>query len=115
MLSARGQTVGEIRRRIGLSAHHGLAESRRLASESEACRRMMTVSGIGDPSASAFVTAIGREEQFRCGRDLVRCWGLSQDNIRAPIRSACWEYRKGATAISGASHPWRSRTITKIA
>ncbi len=41
--------------------------------QSEACRGLMTVPGIGDLNASAFVTAIGREEQFRCGRDLVCC------------------------------------------
>ncbi len=33
----------------------------------------MTVPGIDDLNASAFVTAIGRGEQFRCGRDLA-CW-----------------------------------------
>lgn len=41
--------------------------------QSEACRRLMTVPGIGELNASAFVAAIGRGEQFRCGRDLA-CW-----------------------------------------
>lgn len=41
--------------------------------QSEACRRLMTIPGIGHLNASAFVAAIGRGDQFRCGRDLA-CW-----------------------------------------
>ncbi len=41
--------------------------------QSDACRRLMTIPGIGDLNASAFAAAIGRGDQFRCGRDLA-CW-----------------------------------------
>ena len=49
------------------------ATMKALNRQSEACRRLMTVPGIGELNASAFVAAIGRGEQFRCDRDLA-CW-----------------------------------------
>jgi transposase len=49
------------------------ATMKALNRRSEACRRLMTVPGIGELNTSAFVAAIGRGQQFRCGRDLA-CW-----------------------------------------
>ena len=49
------------------------ATMKALNRQSEPCRRLMTVPGIGELNASAFVASIGCGDQFSCGRDLA-CW-----------------------------------------
>ncbi len=71
------------------------ATMKALNRQSAACRRLMTIPGIGELNASAFVAAIGRGEQFRCGRDLA-CW-LAVHRYALPEAIARRRWDKGKT------------------
>jgi transposase len=49
---------------------------KRLARSSEACRRLMTIPGVGQLTALAFVAAIDEPERFRRSRDVGAYLGL---------------------------------------
>ena len=49
---------------------------RRLVRSSEACRRLMTIPGVGQLTALAFVAAIDEPERFRRSRDIGAYFGL---------------------------------------
>ena len=84
--------------------------------QGEACRRLMTVPVIGDLNASAFVTTIGRGEQFRCGRGLA-CWlGLVSGQRSSAGKERLLGISKRADSyLKAHPHPWRSRTSISIA
>ena len=48
---------------------------RRLARSSEACRRLMTIPGVGQLTA-AFIAAMDGPDRFRTSRDVGPCLGL---------------------------------------
>jgi transposase len=56
-------------RRLDGRIEHVTEEIELLASDSEACRQLMTVPGIGPIIASAMVAAIGKGAAFAKGRD----------------------------------------------
>ena len=51
-------------------------DMKRLARSSEACRRLMTIPGVGQLTALAFVSAIDEPERFRRSRDVGAYLGL---------------------------------------
>jgi transposase len=58
-----------------------------LNQQSDACRRLMQVPGIGQLNASAFVAAIGRGQQFARGRDLAAWLGLVPQQTSSGTRT----------------------------
>ena len=63
-------------RRLDERIEHATAEIELLASDSEACRQLMSVPGIGPIIASAMVAAIGNGAAFAKGRDFAAWLGL---------------------------------------
>jgi transposase len=63
-------------RRLDERIEHVTEEIELLASDSEACRQLMTVPGIGPIIASAMVAAIGNGAAFAKGRDFAAWLGL---------------------------------------
>jgi transposase len=63
-------------RRLDGRIEHVTEEIELLASDSEACRQLMTVPGIGPIIASAMVAAIGNGAAFAKGRDFAAWLGL---------------------------------------
>ena len=63
-------------RRLDERIEHVTAEIELLASDSDACRQLMTVPGIGPIIASAMVAAIGNGAAFAKGRDFAAWLGL---------------------------------------
>jgi transposase len=63
-------------RRLDERIEHVTAEIELLASDSEPCRQLMTVPGIGPIIASALVAAIGNGAAFAKGRDFAAWLGL---------------------------------------
>lgn len=51
-------------------------ELQNVAKESDACRRLLTIPGVGVVTATALVSAVGDGKQFRRGRDLAAWIGL---------------------------------------
>jgi transposase len=51
-------------------------ELQNAAKESDACRRLLTIPGVGVVTATALVSAVGDAKQFRRGRDLAAWIGL---------------------------------------
>jgi transposase len=51
-------------------------DMKRLARASEACRKLMTIPGVGQLTALAFVAAIDKPERFRRSRDVGAYLGL---------------------------------------
>ena len=62
--------------RLDERIEHVTEEIELLASDSEACRQLMTVPGIGPIIASAMVAAIGNGAAFAKGRDFAAWLGL---------------------------------------
>jgi transposase len=52
------------------------AELQIVAKESDSCRRLLTIPGVGVVTATALVSAVGDAKQFRRGRDLAAWIGL---------------------------------------
>src|SRR5438094_1890577 len=63
-------------RRLDERIEHVTEEIELLASDSEACRQLMTVPGIGPIISSAMVAAIGNGAAFARGRDFSAWLGL---------------------------------------
>jgi transposase len=63
-------------RRLDERIEHVTGEIELLASDSEACRQLMTVPGIGPIIASAMVAVIGNGAAFAKGRDFAAWLGL---------------------------------------
>jgi transposase len=51
-------------------------DMRLLARSSQACQRLMTIPGVGQLTALAFVATIDAPERFRRSRDVGACLGL---------------------------------------
>jgi len=66
------QQIRELERRIGALTQ----ELEHLADQDPACRRLLTVPGIGPLTATALVAAIGDGREFRHGRELAAFLGL---------------------------------------
>jgi transposase len=68
--------------------------------ESELCRRLAALLGVGPIIATALAASIGDARQFRCGRDLA-AW--CRGSTRAVVGRSCWASVPAATAICASS------------
>jgi transposase len=76
---------------------------KRLARSSEACRRLMTIPGVGQLTALAFVAAIDDPERFRRSRDVGAYLGLVP-----------WRYQSGEVDYTGSISKCGDRRVRTL-
>jgi transposase len=72
---------------------------KKTAGENEACRRLVTIPGIGPVTATAVIAAIGNGAAFRKGREFAAWLGWSRENIPPGISKNCSGLANAGTPI----------------
>jgi transposase len=91
---------------------------RRLAHSSEACRRLMTIPGVGQLAALAFFAAIDGLDRFRTLRDVgpylglvPRCWKSGEIDYTGSI-SKCGPTREQYWHFADMGEVWARRLLS---
>jgi transposase len=84
------------------------ADIRRMTRASAACRRLMTIPGVGQLTALAFVAAIDDPSRIRRSRDVGALSGLGSKAISVRGGRLCWQHLE-MRGQAGADTPVRSR------
>ena len=83
----------------------------RIFLESEPCRRIAKIKGVGPKTATAIVAAIGDGSEFKNGRHLAAWIGLVPRQHSSGDRKVLMGISKREPAFAQSAGPWRARRV----